>query len=223
MDSKIRRIVTAVIILIAAPVTVLADGYGKKTVKFAAGVLTSYIAVHEGGHVLSAYLTDTRLDWEAGTYGQPIAFKEHARGDSRGALVNASGLLAQLSVNRYLLGSDTVDREDYFIQGLIWWNLVNPIVYALDYWWLHNTNDIGTDGTYRGDIAGIERYKGKGTAHAFTACVAAAALFQAWEYMTQSDKVPVPLPESHSIVGSGHSLDLQPVRSGIALMYTFKF
>jgi hypothetical protein len=46
------------------------------------------------------------------------------------------------------------------------WNIINPIVYALDYWFLHIANDSSAN-SFQGDIKGIEHYSSKETANIF--------------------------------------------------------
>jgi len=81
----------------------------KSTAKFFGGILAAH-CIHEGAHVLVAEACDTDLDWEIGTYNQPIGFTEHADSDSKGFAINSAGLLAQVLGSEIILQTDKIDK-----------------------------------------------------------------------------------------------------------------
>jgi hypothetical protein len=149
--------------------------------KFTAGVISAY-ALHETGHAVAAGITDTKLDWGRGTYNQPMGFTEFAENDSAGRLVHASGLTTQLIVSEVILQSESIDKNDNFVRGMMAWNVLNPIIYAMDYWFIRNTN-IEEDNYYQGDIEGFEHYSSEGAANLFAGAAAALAAFQGYRYL----------------------------------------
>jgi hypothetical protein len=112
--------------------------------KFTGGVAAAY-AVHEGAHWAVGEMTHTHLHWEAGSYNQPIAFTENGTGDSDGVLLYSAGLVAQMASSEVILNVDKINKNDAFVRRMMAWNIINPIVYALDYWFLHIANDASAD------------------------------------------------------------------------------
>lgn len=206
----IPKTIISIILVLSIPATTLAGA--KDIIKFGSGVITAY-ALHEVGHVAGGYLTGTDLDWKVGTYNQPIGFEEHAEDDAAGLIVNASGLITQLAVNTVILDSN-IDRSDSYVHGIMWWNIVNPIIYALDYWFIGRTNRIEGDG-YRGDLSGIEHYAGADRADFFAFFVAGIAILQGCEfYFGEGDE-----NKSEFMPQIG----LMPYQSGAVLQLTWNF
>ena len=153
--------------------------------KFYGGIAVAF-SIHEGAHALVAALTDTDMDWEIGNYNQPLAFTEHAGSDENGAAINSAGLLCQAVGGEIILQADRIDKNDDFVRGMMAWNIVNPISYALDYWFIRRTNQRNGN-TYQGDIEGVEYYTNEPTAHGFALSMAAIAAFQGYRFLkTQS-------------------------------------
>ncbi len=153
--------------------------------KFGTGMLTAY-ALHESGHALAASLTGTDLDWGVGTYNQPLGFRENAESDTAGMLVHAAGLTSQILSSEVILQSDSIDKNDSFVRGMMAWNILNPIIYTLDYWVFRRTNQ--ENGTcYQGDLEGFEHYTDDSSTTLFAATMAGLAAFQGYRFMkTQS-------------------------------------
>lgn len=149
--------------------------------KFTTGVISAY-ALHETGHAVAAYVTDTRLDWGIGTYNQPLGFTEWAENDTAGRLVHASGLITQLIVSEVVLQADSIDKNDNFVRGMMTWNVLNPIIYALDYWFIRSTN-VQKENYYQGDIEGFEHYSSEDAANLFAGAMAALAAFQGYRFL----------------------------------------
>ena len=184
----------------------------KSTAKFFGGILAAH-CLHEGAHALVAEAYDIKLDWETGTYNQPLAFTEHADSDAEGLAINSSGLLAQVLGSELLLQVDRIDKNDAFIRGMMTWNIINPILYAADYWFIRKTNQ--KNGTqYQGDIQGIEHYSNESKANSFAICMVAAAAFQGYRFIkTQSWASDWMTNEAYSL-----NFDLQP---GGGFLFTF--
>jgi hypothetical protein len=163
-------------------------GWGKTALGFGSGILAAY-AIHEGGHWAAAGITGTDLQWESGTYNQPLGFTEDADSDTNGAILHGAGLAGQALCGEVILALDSVDKTNPFVRGMMFWNIANPIIYAADYWFLHSSNRSDDDG-YQGDLAGIEHYAGKGTANTFAAATAALALWQGYRFWKAQDEAP---------------------------------
>ncbi|MEJ2038706.1 MAG: hypothetical protein P8X55_07195 [Desulfosarcinaceae bacterium] len=127
--------------------------------KFGTGMLTAY-ALHETGHAVAAKLTNTDIEWGVGTYNQPLGFKENADNDTDGMILLVRGMMA--------------------------WNVLNPIIYALDYWAIRRTNR--EEGNYyQGDLEGFEHYSDNTSANLFAATMAGLAVYQGYRFVkTQS-------------------------------------
>jgi len=161
----------------------------KSTAKFFGGVLAAH-CIHEGAHALIAEAYDTDLDWEVGTYNQPIGFTEHADSDSKGLAINSAGLIAQVLGSETILQVDSIDKNDAFVRGMMAWNIINPILYAADYWFIRKTNQKTNNGGYQGDIQGIEYYSNESKANTFAICMVAAATFQGYRFIKTQPWAP---------------------------------
>ena len=146
--------------------------------KFAGGVISA-LMIHEGAHFAAGQITGTSLDWRVGSFSQPIEYEENAEDDSDGLIVSSSGLIAQLAGSEVILNVDRIDKNDAFVRGMMAWNIINPITYALDYWFIHSTNDKNGD-SYQGDLQGIEYYSSERTANIFAGGMVALATFQGY-------------------------------------------
>lgn len=184
--------------------------------KFGAGVISAY-ALHEVGHAVAAFVTDTDIEWGLGTYNQPLGFTENADSDSAGRLLHASGLVTQLAVSEIVLQADSIDNNDTFVRGMMFWNIFNPIVYAMDYWFIRRTNK-ETDTTYQGDIEGFENYSNDTSANIFAASVSIIAAYQGYRYIKTQSWSPTWMQSD------AYRLNLQTRgRAGITLMVEIEF
>ena len=192
--QKIARITTyimsaaALLILVFKPIYAHAeeeDMTYTSILKFSAGIIAAF-SIHEGGHALVGWMTNTDMDWRWGDINQPLKFTEDADSDAKGAAINAAGLISQAIGGEVILRAEKIDQNDAFVRGMMAWNILNPIMYAMDYWFFHKTNSNDGD-TYEGDLAGVERYTNTPTAHGFALCMAGIAAFQANRFLqTQS-------------------------------------
>jgi hypothetical protein len=188
-----------------------------EVLKFSAGVASAFM-IHEGAHYLAGEMTGTDIDWEVGNYNQPIGFTEKAENDTDGAIVNAAGLVSQAIGSEIILQVDPIDKNDNFVRGMMTWNILNPIFYALDYWFIHITNDSTGDGGYQGDIKGIEHYSSKKSANVFAASMVAIAGIQGYRFLKTQDWAPAWLKDE------ALRLSFAPVESGGCLLsYTIRF
>ena len=156
--------------------------------KFAGGVISAFM-IHEGAHFAAGQITGTSLDWSVGDYNQPIEYEENAKDDSNGFIVSSSGLIAQVAGSEVILGVDRIDKNDAFVRGMMAWNIINPIMYALDYWFIHSTNDTHGD-SYQGDLQGIEHYSSERTANIFAGGMVALATFQGYRFLKAQSWAP---------------------------------
>lgn len=161
---------------------------GISLLKFGTGVITAY-ALHEVGHATAGYLTGTDIEWGIGTYNQPLGFEEDADSDSDGMIVHAAGLLTQVAVSEIILQSESIDNNSNLVRGMMFWNIINPIVYALDYWFIRRTNK-ETDTTYQGDIEGFENYSNDTSANIFAAGMLTLAAIQGYRYIKTQTWAP---------------------------------
>jgi len=156
--------------------------------KFGTGMITAY-ALHETGHALAASLTGTDIDWGVGTYNQPLGFRDYAENDTAGMILHASGLVTQVFSSEVILQAESIDKNDSFVRGMMAWNIINPILYALDYWVIRRSNK--EDGnTYQGDLEGFENYSNEATANIFAAAMAGLAAYQGYRYVKTQTWAP---------------------------------
>jgi hypothetical protein len=206
-----------VLLLFPLPATAAEDeGWPLSILKFAGGLVSGAL-IHEGSHALVAAATGTHLDWEVGTYNQPIGFTDHAKSDTKGLAVYAAPFFTQAAGAEIILQVDGIDKNDNYVRGLMAWNVANPILYSLDYWLFHHTNKKNGN-YYQGDLQGIEHYSNQTTANLFAASFSAIALFQGYRFLKTQTWAP------DWLKGESHRLGFTPLRSGGLLMtYHFKF
>lgn len=213
------------IITILMIIVVLSGGYANageeditltSVLKFSAGIVVGF-AIHESGHILTAYATDTDIDIEWGSIIQPLEITEHADSDSKIVAINSAGLISQAIGTEVILQVDKIDKNDAFVRGIMTCNILNPILYAIDYWFIHNTNWNKVD-TYQGDIAGIERYTSKRTANVFALIMVGVATFQGYRFLKTQSWAP------DWLKNKSHNLNIEPLPSGgLAMMYEIVF
>ncbi len=186
--------------------------------KFFGGMVTAY-SIHEGGHYLTALATDTKLEWEIGTYNQPIGFTEKADNDTAGFLINSAGFVFQAGSAEILLQVDRINKNDAFVRGMMTWNIINPILYSLDYWLFNYTNK-PRGKSYQGDLQGLEFYSSKTSADMLAASITALALFQCYRFIKKQSWAPSWMQGS-----SGASkLSVEPLSSdGFIMSYKHRF
>ena len=184
--------------------------------KFATGVISAY-ALHETGHALAASLTDTDLEWGIGTYNQPLGFTEHAQHDGDGMLIHSAGLLTQVLSSEVILQSDSIDKNDSFVRGMMFWNIINPIIYSLDYWVIKRTNK-EVNNHYQGDLKGLEHYSNETTANGYATIMTGLALYQGYRFLRLQRWAP------DWITSDTARFNFQPAGSnGAALMVQIDF
>ncbi len=183
--------------------------------KFTTGVVTAY-TLHEVGHLAAARLTNTDIEFGVGRYNQPIGFTENAESDSAGAILHASGLVTQTLVSEVILQSDSIDNNDSFVRGMMFWNIVNPIIYALDYWVLRRTNQEHAD-SYQGDIEGFENYTDESSANVFAGIMALVAAYQGYRYVKTQTWAP------DWIKNDKVQFACQPLNQGALLSVQYRF
>ncbi len=184
--------------------------------KFSAGIAGGAL-IHEGSHALVATVTGTHLTWEAGTYNQPIGFTENASSKSKGVALYSAGFVAQALGAELILQGDKIDKNDAFVRGMMTWDLVNPILYSLDYWFFHVSNK-SNGNKYQGDLNGIEHYSSKTTADVTAVSFSALALYQGYRFLKTQNWAP------DWLKGETHRISFQPLRSGgFILGYNYSF
>jgi hypothetical protein len=184
--------------------------------KYSTGFASAFL-IHEGAHFLAAEATGTDMNWERGNYNQPLAFEEEAKNDTDGLIINSAGLVTQAIGAEIILRVDSIDKNDDFVRGMMYWNLLNPLFYALDYWFIHHTNSTNGD-RYQGDIQGIEHYSGEKTANIFAASMVAIAGIQGYRFLKTQDWAPEWLKDKTQ------NLNFAPIpSSGFSFSYTINF
>lgn len=186
--------------------------------KFTSGIITAYM-IHESAHAFTADLNDIDLEWHTGDYNQPIAFtvKKGGGSDSDRATFYSSGLMSQIVGSEVILRSKKIDKNSAYVRGIMAWNIINPILYSLDYWFIQHVNK-EVENRPQGDIAGVEHYSNNSTADGFAIAMAGLAIYQGGRYLkTQTWASDWFDDESQSL-----SFGLQP--SGrIGLNYKLRF
>lgn len=188
--------------------------------KFTSGIITAFM-IHESAHAFTADLNDIDLEWHTGIYNQPIGFKMKSDisdiSDSDGRSLYSSGLISQIIGSEVILRSKNTDKNSAYIRGIMAWNIINPILYSLDYWFIGHANKEAGD-RFHGDIAGIERYSSDSTADVFAFAMAGLALYQGSRYLKTQTWA------SDWFEGESHRLSFGPQPSGkIGLNYKLWF
>ena len=184
--------------------------------KFCSGIVAAF-SIHELSHAFVAEITNTKIHWEAGTYNQPVGFTEYADSDLKGFTLNSAGLLSQAIGSEIVLRRDGIDKNNPFVQGFMTWNILNPIMYSLDYWFFHTTNK-EENYCYQGDLEGIEHYSNEATAHGFAFSMTALAVFQGYRFLKTQEWAP------DWIKSKSHDMSLESKESGgVLLKYKVRF
>lgn len=214
VSARIAAILAAIVILVSfAPAAARADGSDLSAVsvaKFAAGIASSML-LHEGAHAVVAVATNTHMSWEAGNYNQPIGFTEDVDSDAEGVALYSAGLLTQLGASEVILQVDKINKNDAFVRGMMAWNVLNPILYSLDYWVFRIANKNGGP-SYQGDLQGIEHFSSEATAQGFAIGITAIAAFQGYRFLKTQDWAP------EWLKGTPDNVTLAPMRSGGAFL-----
>lgn len=186
--------------------------------KFVGGIVSSF-AIHEGAHALVAVATGTSTDWRGGDVNQPIQFTEHSTSNSKGWAINSAGLLAQMGSSEFILLNDKIDKNDSYVRGMMSWNILNPLFYAVDYWLINKTNKVNGN-SYTGDLQGIEIHSNHTTANIFTGTMVALVGFETYRFVKTQSWAPEWLKDK----GEFEHFSLAPLPSGGAfLCYTIRF
>ena len=214
VSARIAVLLAAIVVFSSlAPASLHAEG-GELTptavAKFAAGIASSML-VHEGAHALVAAATNTHMSWKAGNYNQPIGFTEDVDSDAEGVALYSAGLLTQLGASEVILQVDKIDKNDAFVRGMMAWNVLNPILYSLDYWVFRIANKNGGP-SYQGDLQGIEHFSSEATAQGFAIGITAIAAFQGYRFLKTQDWAP------QWLKGTPDTVTLAPMRSGGAFL-----
>jgi hypothetical protein len=184
--------------------------------KFSAGVATSML-IHESAHALVAGVTDTPMTWKLGTYNQPLGFTENAESDAKGVALYSAGIISQAITAEVILQTDKADKNDAFLRGLMTWNILNPVLYSLDYWIFHVSNKKNGN-SYQGDISGIEHYSNNATANGYAISMTAIAFYQGYRFLQTQSWAPDWLKTEKN------KLILAPLPSGgFVAAYQFSF
>ena len=185
-------------------------------VKFTAGVVSAFM-IHEGSHLLVAKATETDIDWEAGNYNQPLGFTADPDSDAKGVALYSAGLASQVIGSEIILQVDSINKNDAFVRGMMAWNIINPILYSLDYWFIRRSNQDNGNG-FQGDIEGIEHYSNETTANVFALSMLAIASFQGYRFLKTQTWAPDWLKNEN------HRLNFMPQNAGgFCLTYEIHF
>jgi hypothetical protein len=156
--------------------------------KFTGGVVSAFM-IHEASHALVAGAMGERLSWEWGNYNQPIGFTESGLSDEQGVALYSAGLVSQIAGSEIILRTEKIDKNGFYIRGMMTWNILNPIFYSLDYWFIHKSNKKNGN-SYQGDLQGIEHYSNETVANAFAFSFSAVALWQGYRFLQSQTWAP---------------------------------
>lgn len=186
-------------------------------VKFTVGMVAAF-SIHESSHLMVAEITDTDLEWKSGNINQPIGFNEESRNNDVGIALLSSGLTSQVIGSEVILRSEKINKNGTFIRGMMAWNIINPISYAIDYWFIHRSN-FKDGNSYKGDIQGIEHYADQKSANGFAASMVALSVFQGYRFIQTQSWAPAKMKTGL------HSMSFDPLSSstGFLLSYKIKF
>lgn len=208
-----KATITLILLTLIIPIKASADLY-TDMLDFATGIIVSY-GGHEVGHALAAYATNTETVWYTGSYNQPLTFDEHASSNRDGTIIHMAGLLTHPIMSEMILQSD-LDKNSSFVRGMMFFNIVNPILYMLDYRFIRRTNR-ESDTQYRGDLEGVEHYAGDDKARTFAFGMAALAAIQGYRFIKTQTWCPAWIRRDDM------RLNLATVDRGMALMVEIDF
>jgi len=194
-----------ILLIIILPMNAHAFDF-KEAFKFSGGMVSSYM-IHEAGHYFAAGVTDTDIDarWFEGN--QIVLLYMEPESDGDGLYITSAGLVAQAMCSEVILDTN-VNKESPFVQGMMFWNVLNPIMYAADYWWIKRTNKI-EDNQFQGDISGIEYYSNKKTANIFAGTMVLLAIWHGYRFYKKED--------------TWYNFTPTHVKNGFGLQFTCKF
>jgi len=201
--KKLLKIILLLIII--SPINTHAFDF-KEAFKFTSGMASSFM-IHEAGHYFAAGVTNTDIEARWFENGQIVLLYMDPESDSDGLYICSAGLVAQIMCSEVILDSK-VNKDNTFIQGMMFWNILNPIMYAADYWWIHRTNKI-EDNQFQGDLAGIEYYSDKKTANIFAGTMILLAAWHGYRFYHEED--------------IWYNFAPIPVKDGLGLQFTYKF
>jgi hypothetical protein len=189
--KRFGLIILAFMFLIALPSPAVfaedASPFGS-VLKFTGGVVSAFL-IHETSHALVAAAMGKNLSWKAGNYNQPISFTESGLSDAQGVALYSAGLLSQVAGAEIILRSDRIDKNSSYVRGMMTWDIINPILYSLDYWFFHISNkDNGN--SYQGDLQGIEHYSNQTIANGFALSFCTLALWQGYRFLQTQTWAP---------------------------------
>ncbi len=184
--------------------------------KFTGGVVSAFM-IHEASHALVGAAMGKSLSWKAGNYNQPISFTESGLSDEQGVGLYSAGLISQAVGSEIILRTDRIDKNSSYVQGMMAWNMINPILYSLDYWFFHISNRNGGN-SYQGDLQGIEHYSNKTVANGFALSFFGLALWQGYRFVQTQTWAP------DWVKSEIHKVSFLPLASGgIFMKYRLEF
>lgn len=200
-----KKLLKIMLLLIILSTNVYAFDF-KEAFKFTSGMATSYM-IHEAGHYFAAGVTNNDIEarWFEGN--QIVLLYVDPESDGDGLYITSAGLVAQAMCSEVILDTKA-NKEKSFIQGMMFWNVLNPIIYAADYWWIKRTNKIENN-MFQGDLAGIEYYSDKRTANIFAGTMILLALWHGYRFYHEED--------------TWYNFAPIPVKDGLGLQFTYKF
>jgi len=181
-----KVLMSITLLLVFHPVVRAEDITLDSVLKFSSGIMTSFM-IHESAHAFVADLNNIDLDWQAGTYDQLLAFRVNGDiSDSDGVPLHSSGLISQIVGSEIILRSEKIDKNSAYVRGIMVWNIINPILYSLDYWFIRRSNkEVGNQ--FQGDIEGVENHSSDSTANRFAIVMAGLAVYQGSHYLKTQD------------------------------------
>jgi hypothetical protein len=184
--------------------------------KFTGGVVSAFL-IHETSHALVGAAMGKSLSWKAGNYNQPISFTESGLSNEQGVALYSAGLISQAAGAEIILRTDRIDKNSSYVRGMMTWDIINPILYCLDYWFFHISNRNGGD-SYQGDLQGIEHYSSETIANGFALSFFGLALWQGYRFLQTQTWAP------DWLKSETHHVSLLPLASGgIFMNYRVEF
>lgn len=162
---------------------------------FIGGAAVAY-GIHEGGHIVAARITGTRLTWETCTDNQLFEYippYDISKGD--GIALYSAGIIAQEISSEVILRAHV--RHTPLVRGIMAWNVANPIAYATSFWFLNG----------HGDLDGIRDCAGRKTANLVAAGMVAVAVWQGVRFFGEETWAPTWMTSGRVDMSAGPSID----------------
>ncbi len=152
--KKMKRIklLTMVLTLSFLVLSFTSTAFAFDYLKFALGVGSGYV-IHEAAHQAVAEVNGTPFKWQKG-FGSTWVTSNNTSNSERYELASA-GLASQVLSTEIILNTKDIPKDNEYVIGLLAFNVINALLYAVDDGILHPNDNYGDIEMM--DKAGLDR------------------------------------------------------------------